>query len=79
MVDMKFLGIVQLVPDELVIRLFEAHSPRCAVRAVTRQWRDLIDERFKVNHVSPPGGRSFSVDFEINRNMAKHLYRPPVR
>lgn len=68
------MALANYIPDEVIIRLFEAHAPRCDIRTVARQWRDLIDARFEIRHFSPPAGRSFTVDFEIDRNMTKHLY-----
>lgn len=71
--------VLSAIPDELVIRLFEMHAPRCDVRSVTKKWRDIIDRHFEIQHFSPPDGRMFTVDFEIDGYMAKHLYCAQVR
>lgn len=74
------MSVTQLVLDALadegLATILESQQSRCALRAVSARWREVVEKRFPICHFSPPEGRFFIVDFEVNnaRTMSKQLY-----
>mmetsp|Transcript_60107 Transcript_60107/g.127346 ORF Transcript_60107/g.127346 Transcript_60107/m.127346 type:complete len:225 (+) Transcript_60107:547-1221(+) len=62
------------LPDEVIISILEAYNERCQLRSVANQIRRLVDRNFQIRHFEPPRNQTFSIDFEINQPMTKHLY-----
>lgn len=68
--------VLDAISDEGLATILESQQSRCALRVVSRRWREIVEERFTIRHFDPPDGRFFVVDFEVNsaRTMSKHLY-----
>jgi len=65
---------VDLMPDEVLVRIMQAHSAKSDTRAWAPRCRELVDANFEIRHVRPPNGKSFVIDFEVDVHESKHLY-----
>lgn len=73
----RFIAPVVLLEDmvdEVLVAIFQNHTGRNHARAVTRRWCKIINQWFQFHHTDPPLGRHFNIDFEIDRDMTKHVY-----
>eukprot|EP00927_Polykrikos_kofoidii_P001921 TRINITY_DN10749_c1_g1_i3.p1 TRINITY_DN10749_c1_g1~~TRINITY_DN10749_c1_g1_i3.p1 ORF type:complete len:196 (-),score=19.35 TRINITY_DN10749_c1_g1_i3:675-1262(-) len=62
------------LPDDVLLAILEAHSGRCSARAVTRRICMIVERNFALRHFTPPKGRVFCVDIEVDCSMTKNLY-----
>eukprot|EP00746_Dinoflagellata_sp_MGD_P028477 gnl/MRDRNA2_/MRDRNA2_167289_c0_seq1.p1 gnl/MRDRNA2_/MRDRNA2_167289_c0~~gnl/MRDRNA2_/MRDRNA2_167289_c0_seq1.p1 ORF type:complete len:213 (+),score=26.29 gnl/MRDRNA2_/MRDRNA2_167289_c0_seq1:48-641(+) len=60
--------------DEVLVTIFGYHSERNHARTVARRWYNIINHWFELQRFTPPLGRRFNIDFEIDRDMTKHVY-----
>jgi hypothetical protein len=65
---------LSMLPDEVIVNIFRAHDARYDARVVAWAFRHLIEASFEIRHFTPPAGKVFVLDFEINDNMKKNMY-----
>jgi len=62
------------MPTEVLVLTLSPLSRRCDVRALGRQWRQLVERCFDLTRFPAPQGGFFCIDFEIDRPMSKDTY-----
>lgn len=65
--------------DEVLVAVFQHHNERNEARTVAPRWRDIVNQCFQFQRFDPPMARTFNVDFEIDRDMTKHIYTAQFR